>query len=230
MDMSGEYRILASREAVWEALNDPEILKDCIPGCESLEKTSDTEMSAQVTAKVGPVKAKFKGAVTLSDIVPPESYKISGEGKGGVAGFAKGGADVKLTTDGDFTILHYTAKAQVGGKLAQLGSRLIDSTAKKMANEFFGNLAERLDETGSAQEPLAVEDDDEDETILDEIADIAEDVKDSIIETAHKVGDAVEHAEEALEEEAAKNTLGGPVMWGLIVFTALVAALLYSNM
>jgi carbon monoxide dehydrogenase subunit G len=144
MDMTGEYRIAAPREKVWEALNDPEILKLSIPGCQELNKESDTELTAKVATKVGPVSAKFTGKVTLSDINPPQSYKISGEGQGGVAGFAKGGAEVELEEDGGETILRYKATAQVGGKLAQIGSRLIDSTAKKMANEFFGNFAEQL--------------------------------------------------------------------------------------
>ena len=158
MDMTGEYRIAAPREKVWEALNDPEILKQSIPGCEELEKTSDTEMTAKVSTKVGPVSAKFTGKVTLSDINPPQSYKISGEGQGGVAGFAKGGAEVELEEDGDETILRYTATAQVGGKLAQIGSRLIDSTAKKMANEFFSKFAEEVGGvTDAATEPAAPE-------------------------------------------------------------------------
>ena len=146
MDMTGEYRIAAPREKVWEALNDPEILKICIPGCEELNKDSDTELSAKVSTKVGPVSAKFTGKVTLSDINPPEGYKITGEGQGGVAGFAKGGAEVKLEEDGNETVLTYTATAQVGGKLAQIGSRLIDSTAKKMAGQFFGKFAEEIGE------------------------------------------------------------------------------------
>ncbi len=141
MDMKGEYRIEAPRQEVWDALNDPEILKRAIPGCEEITKTSDTEMTAKVTAKVGPVKAKFQGQVTLSDIVPPESYTISGEGKGGAAGFAKGGAKVALAEDGAATVLTYEVNANVGGKLAQIGSRLIDGTAKKMADDFFGNFA-----------------------------------------------------------------------------------------
>jgi len=144
MDLAGEYRIPASREAVWDALNDPEILKDCIPGCKSLEKGENGELAATVVSKIGPVKATFKGEVRLENLNPPESYSIVGEGKGGVAGFAKGGADVKLTEDGDGTVLAYEAKAQVGGKLAQLGSRLIDSTAKKMADDFFGAFSERV--------------------------------------------------------------------------------------
>jgi carbon monoxide dehydrogenase subunit G len=144
MDMTGQYRIPAPREQVWAALNDPAMLKASLPGCESLEKLSDHEFAATVVAKVGPVKAKFNGNVTLSNLNPPESYTISGEGKGGAAGFAKGGADVRLTEDGDLTVLTYTAKADVGGKLAQLGSRLIDGTAKKMADEFFDNFSQQV--------------------------------------------------------------------------------------
>jgi carbon monoxide dehydrogenase subunit G len=144
MEMTGSYRIAAPRDVVWAALNDPEVLKACIPGCESLEKLSDTEMRAAVTSKIGPVKAKFTGKVNLLDLNPPESYTISGEGSGGAAGFAKGGADVKLTEDGADTVLTYTAKAQVGGKIAQLGARLIDGVAKKMADEFFSKFAARV--------------------------------------------------------------------------------------
>lgn len=137
MDMNGEFRLAAPREAVWKALNDPEVLKQSIPGCEEIVKLSDTEMTAKVSAKVGPVSAKFAGKVTLSDLDPPSGYTITGEGQGGVAGFAKGGAKVHLKDDGDGTILSYTVQAQVGGKLAQIGSRLIDATARKMADEFF---------------------------------------------------------------------------------------------
>ncbi len=155
MDMKGEHRIEAPRQQVWDALNDPEILKQSIPGCEEIVKTSDTEMTAKVTAKVGPVKAKFQGAVTLSDMNPPESYTISGEGKGGAAGFAKGGAKVALAEDGDATILTYEVNANVGGKLAQIGSRLIDGTAKKMANDFFGNFATIVGGPPPAAEPAA---------------------------------------------------------------------------
>jgi hypothetical protein len=155
MEMTGEYRIPASREKVWEALNDPEVLKRCIPGCEELIKESDTELTAKVTTRVGPVSAKFTGKVTLSDINPPESYKISGEGQGGVAGFARGGAEVSLEEDGDETVLRYTATAQVGGKLAQIGSRLIDSTAKKMANDFFGTFAEEVGAAAPAEAEAA---------------------------------------------------------------------------
>ena len=155
MEMTGEYRISAPREKVWEALNDPEVLAKCIPGCQELNKDSDTELSATVKSKVGPVSATFKGNVNLTDIDPPNGYKISGEGTGGVAGFAKGGADVKLAEDGGETVLTYVANAQVGGKLAQIGSRLIDSTAKKMANEFFGKFAEEVGGGDSETEPEA---------------------------------------------------------------------------
>ena len=137
MEMNGEERIAASRDVVWASLNDPEVLRQCIPGCQSLEMTGDNEMAATVKLRIGPVSATFKGAVTLENINAPESYTISGEGKGGIAGFARGGADVSLREDGADTILTYDVKAQVGGKLAQLGSRLIDSTSKKLAGQFF---------------------------------------------------------------------------------------------
>lgn len=146
MEMSGEVRIEATVDEVWAALNDAEILKACIPGCQELEKVSDTEMTAKVVLKIGPVKAKFGGEVTLENLNPPNSYSIVGEGKGGIAGFAKGGADVSLEQDGDETVVRYEAKAQVGGKIAQLGSRLIDSTSKKLANQFFENFRNVLTE------------------------------------------------------------------------------------
>jgi uncharacterized protein len=151
MDMTGEFRLAAPRARVWAALNDVEVLKQSIPGCEEIVKLSDTEMTAKVSAKVGPVSAKFAGKVTLSDLDPPSGYTISGEGQGGVAGFAKGGAQVRLRDDGDGTILSYTVQAQVGGKLAQIGSRLIDGTARKMADEFFTKFAA----TVVAAEPAA---------------------------------------------------------------------------
>lgn len=149
MDMTGEYHIAAPREEVWAALNDPEVLKECIPGCEELDKTSDTTMEAKVTQKIGPVKAKFAGAVELVNINAPESYTIRGEGKGGVAGFAKGSANVHLAEESGGTRLTYEAHAEVGGKLAQLGSRLINSTAKKLADKFFENFHDRLSEEAS---------------------------------------------------------------------------------
>jgi hypothetical protein len=137
MEMTGEFRIPAPRQRVWEGLNDPEILKSSIPGCQTIEKLSDTEFTAKVLAQVGPVKANFAGKVTLSDLQPPQSYTIAGEGTGGVAGFAKGSAKVNLDEDGGATVLHYAVQAHVGGKLAQIGSRLIDSVARRMAENFF---------------------------------------------------------------------------------------------
>lgn len=141
MEIKGEYRIAAPREKVFAALNDQAVLQACIPGCESLEKTSDTEMKAKVRMRIGPVSASFSGKVTLSDIDPPNGYRISGEGQGGAAGFAKGGAVVTLREDAGETVLNYNVDAQVGGKIAQVGARLIDGTAKKLADEFFGKFA-----------------------------------------------------------------------------------------
>jgi carbon monoxide dehydrogenase subunit G len=144
MDMTGEYRIAAARVEVWTALNDEEVLRICIPGCQEIEKTSDTTMTAKVVQKIGPVKAKFDGEIELLNIDAPSSYTIRGEGQGGVAGFAKGAAAVVLEEDGYETILRYTAEAHVGGKLARLGSRLIDATAKKVAGQFFDNFHKYL--------------------------------------------------------------------------------------
>jgi carbon monoxide dehydrogenase subunit G len=143
--IEGEERISAPVEKVWAALNDPAVLKESIPGCQSLEKKSDTDLAATVVLKIGPIKATFNGEVTLKNLNPPHSYTIQGEGKGGIAGFAKGGADVTLTPDGaDATVLKYAAKADVGGKIAQLGSRLITSTSKKLAGQFFSTFGERV--------------------------------------------------------------------------------------
>jgi uncharacterized protein len=163
MDLTGDYRIPAPREAVWAALNDPEILKGCIPGCEELNKTSDTEFVARVVAKIGPVKAGFNGKVTLSDLDPPSGYTITGEGQGGAAGFAKGGAKVRLepVDGGTATVLHYAADAQIGGKLAQIGSRLVEGTARKLADDFFACFAAKAASVApaapAAAPPQAVE-------------------------------------------------------------------------
>jgi len=154
MDMTGTQHIEAPRDRVWAALNDVEVLKQAIPGCQSIEKVSDTEMNAKVTLKVGPVKASFTGKVVLSDLDPPNSYTITGEGSGGAAGFAKGSAKVHLQKDGAAaTNLTYEVKAQIGGKLAQLGSRLIDATSKKLAGEFFEKFSEAV---APAPKPVAV--------------------------------------------------------------------------
>lgn len=147
MEMTGEFRIPAPRERVWQALNDPETLKRAIPGCQTIEKVTDTEFTAKVVAKVGPVRATFGGKVNLTDLDPPKAYTISGEGNGGVAGFAKGSAKVNLDEESDdATRLRYEVQAHVGGKLAQIGSRLIDATSRKMADEFFGNFVTAISE------------------------------------------------------------------------------------
>lgn len=151
MDLTGEFRIAAPRARVWRGLNDTEVLKRCIPGCREIERLSETELEATAVLKVGPVKATFKGKVTLSDLDPPNSYRITGEGKGGVAGFARGEALVSLADDGDATVLSYTATATVGGKLAQVGQRLLDATANKMAADFFGRFAEAMDDFSDAE-------------------------------------------------------------------------------
>jgi uncharacterized protein len=150
MELTGSRIIAADRHAVWEALNDPEILKACIPGCLELSRTSESGFEATVRQKVGPLSATFKGAVELSNVVPGESYTISGEGKGGAAGFAKGGADVHLEGVAEGTRLTYDVKANVGGKIAQLGSRIIDGFAKKMADQFFASFQREVEaRTGS---------------------------------------------------------------------------------
>jgi carbon monoxide dehydrogenase subunit G len=214
MEMSGEYRIAAPRATVWAALNDPEILKASIPGCQELVKSSDTEMAAKVVTKIGPVKATFNGEVTLTNINPPSGYTITGEGKGGVAGFAKGGADVSLTEDGDGTILRYTAKAQVGGKLAQLGARLIDATAKQMADEFFGAFAARV---GAAGVPAAAA---PSETL-------AARAEHAVEEAAHDVAHIAHEAEERVEGAAASGWLGGPQMWGMLALAAVILVIIF---
>jgi len=164
VELKDEQKINAPRDVVYAALNDPDVLKQCIPGCETLEKTSDTDMTATVTLKVGPVKAKFKGAVELSNLNPPSSYTITGEGKGGPAGFAKGSADVNLIGDGTGTILQYDVHADVGGKLAQLGGRLIDSTSKKLAGQFFEKFGAIVEAEGEGATPQAQAIDDGDKT------------------------------------------------------------------
>jgi len=196
MELTGEQRINASRAQVWAALNDPDVLKQCIPGCETLEKLSDTEFSADVVAKVGPVKAKFKGHVTLSDLDPPNGYTLSGEGKGGAAGFGKGEARVTLEDDGDGTILRYTVDAKVGGKLAQIGSRLVDGTARKMADEFFT-------------------------TFKNVVAPAAEGAAEELPETIKEELEA--EAVPALAEKAGKSNL---MIWGLVLAAIVVIAML----
>ena len=158
MEMTGERHIAAPRQRVWEALNDPAVLQAAIPGCESVERTGEDSFQARASLKLGPMSAKFGGKVTLSNVNPPASYTISGEGQGGAMGFAKGGADVSLEEAGpNATILRYNVKAQVGGKMAQLGARLIDSTAKSMADQFFDRFAAQLAPPATDAAPVAAE-------------------------------------------------------------------------
>ena len=153
MVMTGEVQLPATRETIWAELNDAEVLKACIPGCEELNKNSDTEFQAIVVTKIGPVKARFKGRVHLTDLNPPNGYKISGEGDGGVAGFAKGGATVTLSDKDGGTLLSYNVEAQIGGKLAQLGQRLVNGAAKKIADDFFKNFAATVQPAGAVPQP-----------------------------------------------------------------------------
>ncbi len=148
MEMKGEQLIPAPQRQTWDALNDPQILKECVPGCESIEPIGENQYQVNMTARVGPVSAKFKGKLTLSDIKAPSSYALAFEGQGGAAGFAKGGAQVRLQAEGTGTRLAYDVKASVGGKLAQIGSRLVDAAAKKVADDFFPNFNEKV---GAAQ-------------------------------------------------------------------------------
>jgi carbon monoxide dehydrogenase subunit G len=211
MELKGEYRVPAPRELVWAMLNDAAVLRECIPGCESLEGSPAEGFAARVTTKVGPVKATFNGQVTLSNINPPESYTISGEGKGGVAGFAKGGADVHLAPDGDATILTYTVNAQVGGKLAQLGSRLIDSTAKKLADQFFSSLAAKAGAASGISSAASVG-----------AAGVDAPPPGTIEEVVQNVEHAAQEMEEEVEAKAAMGFLGGPIVWALLVILALL--------
>ena len=196
MEMTGRHQIPASRAKVWAALNDPVVLKQCIPGCQELEKVSDTEMTATVKTKVGPVSATFTGTITLSNLDPPNGYTIAGEGKGGVAGFANGGADVALSDDNGVTLLTYSAKGQVGGKLAQVGARLVDASAKQMADQFFAAFAQKV---GS---------------------------EDAFTQVEHEVEEVIKIAEERAEGAAARNFLGGPQMWGLIALAIVIVVIL----
>lgn len=212
MQMSGEYRIAAPRAAVWQALNDPEVLKACIPGCESLERSADNQFDATVRAKVGPVSAKFNGSVILSDIVEAESYQISGTGKGGAAGMATGGAKVRLADAEDGgTQLSYDVEAKVSGKMAQLGSRLIDSTAKKYADDFFACFRERL-EGGAEAAPAS-------EATSDAPADAPSDAGGATVQQ-----EATRAAVEAVEPARQQKGLS-PAVWVAIV-VALLGVLL----
>lgn len=248
MELKGEYRIPAPRERVWAMLNDPDVLRECIPGCQSLDKSGDDKFAAKVTTKIGPVKATFNGEVALTNMNAPQSYTISGEGKGGPAGFARGGADVHLAEDGSDTVLTYEANAKVGGKLAQLGSRLIDSTAKKMADQFFDCFAAKASGVETAAAPAeaaapseALGEDPERARREAEAAAAAAAAATTPptpagAETGVQAGEAAEAerhaqadmaspmrgAEETLERKAAAGVLGGPMVWGLLVLAALI--------
>jgi carbon monoxide dehydrogenase subunit G len=247
MELTGEYRIPARREVVWALLNDPEVLRDCIPGCQSLEGAPESGFSARVTTKIGPVKATFDGAVTLSNVRPPEGYTIAGEGKGGVAGFAKGGADVHLAEDGDGTILTYKANAQVGGKLAQLGSRLVDSTAKKLADEFFACFARKAGAGPGAAEaailpreplppaasgvPIVAGRGAPAESVPPlEATPLHHGTAAGVVpppragenDPGHLIQEAAHEIEEEVEAKAAMGFLGGPIVWALLVIVALL--------
>ena len=215
MELKGEYRIPAPRERVWAMLNDPNVLRECIPGCESLEGSPAEGFAVRVTTKVGPVKATFNGQVTLSNVKPPESYTISGEGKGGVAGFAKGGADVHLAEDGAGTLLTYAVNAQVGGKLAQLGSRLINSTSKKLADQFFSSFAAKA----GADAPAVVSPAVEEALPAAETPIAAPPRPEGVVEEVEEVAREVE---QEVEAKAAVGFLGGPIVWGLLVIVALI--------
>ena len=228
MELKGEYRISASRERVWEALNDPEILKKSIPGCSALEVVGDNSFAATVTAKVGPVKANFQGQVTLSDIDPPNGYTIQGEGKGGPAGFAKGGAKVTLEPDGDGSLLRYEVEANVGGKLAQIGSRLIDGTAKKLSGEFFDTFAKLAEEEEKG---------DETSTALAATDALPVNVDKDIIENKaasemqNEKNESIKHGDVTQEDEEI-STSGLPTwIWisGLIIVIAIILWVFSSN-
>ena len=228
MELKGEYRISASRERVWEALNDPEILKKSIPGCSALEVVGDNSFAATVTAKVGPVKANFQGQVTLSDIDPPNGYTIQGEGKGGPAGFAKGGAKVTLEPDGEGSLLRYEVEANVGGKLAQIGSRLIDGTAKKLSGEFFDTFAKLAEEEEKG---------DETSTALAATDALPVNVDKDIIENKaasemqNEKNESIKHGDVTQEDE--EISTGGLPTWiwisGLIIIIAIILWVFSSN-
>jgi carbon monoxide dehydrogenase subunit G len=236
MELSGERRLPAAKQTVWDALNDPDVLRDAIPGCDDLSKLSDTSFEATVTSKIGPVKAKFKGEVTLSDIDAPNSYTITGEGKG-ASGFAKGGAKVRLEEDGDGTLLIYEVDANVGGKLAQLGSRLIDGVARKLADEFFDTFAEQV----AAQAPAAAAEAAAPEEAAEPI-DVgkpaaATEVPPAVVDEAGKAGDASpemlhvrpdqsEHRGQPPHEEVAPERRGLPNWVWVVAVLVLIGIIL----
>lgn len=211
MEMSGEYRIPAPRENVWAALNDPQVLRETIPGAESVEKIADDEFEAVAKAKVGPVSARFKGKVKLTDIDPPNGYTISGEGNGGAAGFAKGSAQVHLADDNGVTVLTYKVNAQIGGKLAQIGQRFIDSTASKLAEEFFGNFSAAL---GGAKVAPAT----------GPAPELVEEIAEGLVKSPDEDAIAPTGVPMVPDEEAGQGL--SPWIWGTALIVAVVALIL----
>lgn len=207
MEMSGEYRIPAPRETVWTALNDAQVLRSTIPGAESVDKIADDEFEAVARAKVGPVSARFKGKVKLSDIDPPNGYTITGEGNGGAAGFAKGSAEVRLADDNGVTVLTYKVNAQIGGKLAQIGQRFIDSTASKLADEFFGNFSAALGGTK-----------------VETLPELVEEIEEGLVKSPDRDAIAPTGVPMVPDEEAGQGL--SPWIWGTILVVALVGLLL----
>ncbi len=207
MEMSGEYRIPAPRETVWTALNDAQVLRSTIPGAESVDKIADDEFEAVARAKVGPVSARFKGKVKLSDIDPPNGYTITGEGNGGAAGFAKGSAQVRLADDNGVTVLTYKVNAQIGGKLAQIGQRFIDSTASKLADEFFGNFSAALGGTK-----------------VETLPELVEEIEEGLVKSPDRDAIAPTGVPMVPDEEAGQGL--SPWIWGTILVVALVGLLL----
>lgn len=209
MEMKGEVKIDAPRTKVWAALGDAEILKESIPGCVALEKVSGTEFKGTVETKVGMVRATFSGNATLSKLNPPLSFTVTGEGKGGAAGSISASADIQLHEDGNRTVLRYAAKGEVTGKLAQVGARLLDTTAKQMADSFLVRFSERVTEgpLGRAEDAI--------EQVVDE--------------AVHAVGEVAHEAEEEVEGAAVRGVLGGPMMWGLLVIVAGVVVLWFMR-
>ena len=211
MKMNGEFRVPTDRETVWRALNDPEVLKACLPGCQEIEKTSDTEMAATLIIKVGPVKATFAGGVSFSDIDPPNGYTLSGQGQGGAAGFASGEAKVNLVEEAGETIVRYEVDAKVGGKLVQIGSRLIDSTAKKLSKQFFDSLAEQL---GGGEE--------RDAAAIDAPSD-------AVASPADEAGAGAEESVPPLAPAAQRMGLPTAVWAGAVVVVAVVLILVFTG-
>jgi carbon monoxide dehydrogenase subunit G len=202
MDISGEYFIPTPRQRVWAALNDPDLVRTCIPGCKTLVRISPVAMRGTVEAKIGPLKATFSGTLTQSEVRAPESCRLTAEGDGATAGFAKGTADVTLTEAEGGTRLRYVAHANVGGKLAEVGARVIDTTAKQMADQFFGTFAARVGEGALARAEHAVE------------------------HAAHEVAEVARDEVEKAEVAAGRGVLGGPYVWSLLALAAIIALLL----